>query len=166
MPVENVESVGNDAQPHSIFWLSQSRPVLPVDRQPGALARAILSEIEESAARFAAVGEEASINLRCLKEMQEEREILATLLGHGEVSAVVEAVERSEIHETSIPCVWWVTHRNADGETIRESIEITGVPEVIVGDRKAISYGLETLRIAWPFRMHRLPAATANAGEK
>src|SRR5689334_10993208 len=138
MPIENVESAGNDVQPHSIFWLSQSRPVLPVDKQPGALARAILSEIEESASRFAAVGEEASINLRCLKEMQEEREILATLLGHGEVSATVDAVERSEIHETSIPCVWWVSHWNAEGDKVRESIEITRVPEVIVGDRKAI----------------------------
>ncbi|WP_212785215.1 hydrogenase expression/formation C-terminal domain-containing protein [Ferrigenium kumadai] len=143
--------------------MSQSNTVLTVDKESGALARAVLSDIEECASRFAAVGEEASISLRCLKAMPEEREILATLLGHGEVSAIVEAVDRSEIHETSIPCVWWVSHRNAEGETIRESIEITGVPDVIIGDRRAIPYGLETLRIAWPFRMHRLSTATANA---
>lgn len=158
LPVDNVEPAVacNEAQPHPVSRMSQSRPALPAGSEPGDSARAILSEIEECASRFAAVGEEASINLRCLKAMPEERDILASLLGHGEVSAIVEAVERSEIHETSVPCVWWVRHRNAEGETVRESIEITGVPEVIIGDRKAVSYGLEALRIAWPFRMQRV----------
>lgn len=158
MPVESTES---DAQPHS--W-NQSGQASPVGAEPGTSARAVLSQIEECASRFAAVGEEASISLRCLKAMPEEREILAALLGHGDVSAIVDAVERSEIHETSIPCVWWVSRRDAEGGTVRESIEIAGVPEVIKGDRKAIAYGLESLRIAWPFRMQMVHHADTHSG--
>lgn len=162
MPLENAESTlaRNHTQAHPVFWMSQSRPVLSVNAEPGTSAQAILAEIEECASRFAAVGEEASIDLRCLKAMPEEREILETLLGRGEVSAVVEALGRSEIHETSIPCVWWVRHRNSEEEIVSELIEIAEVPDVLMGDRKAVAYGLEALRIAWPFRMQRVPTAT------
>lgn len=154
MPAESVLA-HSDTQPRSVFWMSQAGPRLSVDAEPGTSARAILSEIEECASRFAAVGEEASIDLRCLKALPEEREILSALLGHGEVSARIDAIGRSEIYETSIPCVWWVCHRNTDEEIVSELIEIAEIPEVMLGDRKAVAHGLEALRIAWPFRMQR-----------
>lgn len=149
MPVENAES---DTQSHP--WTIPSQVASSTAcGEPGDSARAILSEVEECASRFSAVGEEASIDLRCLKARPEERDILATLLGRGEVSAVVAAADRSEIHETSIPCVWWVRHWNEEGEIVGDSIEITDVPDVLMGDRRAVAHGLEILRIAWPFRM-------------
>lgn len=168
MPAENAESSfsRNNAQPHPVFWMSQSRPVLSVEAEPGTSARAIISEIEECASRFAEEGEEASIDLRCLKAMPQEREILATLLGHGEVSATVETIGRSEIYETSIPCVWWVRHRNAEEEVVAELIEIAEIPEVMMGDRGAIARGLESLRSAKPFRMQRMPGVTTHSNER
>lgn len=154
MTTESAPS-GNNAQPHPVFWMTQSRPVLSVHAGPGASAQAIVAEIDACASRFAETGEETSIDLRCLKAMPEEREILATLLGRGEVSAVVGAIGRSEIYETSIPCVWWVRHRNTEDEIVGEFIEITEVPDVLMGDRKAVAQGLEMQRITWPFRTQR-----------
>lgn len=156
MPVENIES---DTQPHS--RTGQPAPPSPANVEPGDSARAILSEIEECASRFSAVGEEASIDLRCLKARPGERDILVNLLGRGEVSAVVDSIDHCEIHETSVPCVWWVRRWNEEGETVGDSIEITDVPDVLLGDRKAVVHGLEILRIAWPFRMQcAAPAGT------
>jgi hypothetical protein len=136
------------------------KPALPVDARQGASAQAIVSEVEACARRFAETGETASIDLRCLKSMPEEREILAGALGHGEVSAVVAAIGRSEIHETSIPCVWWVSHRNSEEEIVGELIEIAEVPDLLMGDRQSVAYGLEALRSAWPFRMQGAPIVT------
>lgn len=106
------------------------------------------------------------LDLRCLKAMPAEREILSTLLGRGEVSATVEALGLTEIHETAIPCVWWVRHRNADEEIVGELIEITDIPEVMLGDRKAVAHGPEALRIARPFRMQRVPGVTTHSNER
>ena len=168
MTVESAKSIpaGTGRQPHPVFWMRQSKPVLSVYAEPGASAQAILSEIEECVARFAAGGEGVSIDLRCLKSMPEEREMLAALLGHGEVSATIDASGRSELYETSVPCVWWVRHRNSEDEIVGEMIEIAEVPEVMLGDRKAVASGLEALCIAWSFRMQRAPVVTTNHNER
>lgn len=168
MPVDNPGATlaRNPAQPHPVFWMRQSGPVLSVDAEPGSSAQAVLAEIEECALRFAAAGEEASIDLRCLKAMPVEREMLANLLGCGEVSATVDAIGRSEIYETSVPCVWWVRHRNIEEEIVGELIEINEVPEVLRGDRKAVAYGLEALRVAMPFRMQKGPIVNNHTNER
>lgn len=168
MPVENARSTfaRNGAQPHPVFWMHQSKPVMSVDAEPGVSAQAILSEIEERALRFAATGEEASIDLRCLKAMPEEREMLEALLGRGEVSAVLDALGCSEIHETAISCVWWVRHRNADDEIAGELIEIAEVPDVLKGDRSAIASGLQVLRNSSPFLMRRQQNITTQTNER
>jgi len=135
--------------PHRpIFWMRPSMPTLTVEAARGASAQAIVSEIETCAARFAASGESNSIDLRFMKVMPEERETLAGLLGRGEVSAVVEALGRTEIQETAIPCVWWIRHCNSEGETVGELIEITDIPEMIASDRMAVARGLEAFRSA------------------
>lgn len=157
-------SKGTQSRP--VFWMRQGGSSLTVDAEPGSSAQAIISEIEACALRFAETGEENSIDLRCLKAMPQEREILSTLLGRGEVSAIVEALGLTEIHETAVPCVWWVRHRNADEEIVGELIEITEIPEVMLGDRKAVAHGLEALRIAWPFRMQRVPGVTTHSNER
>jgi hypothetical protein len=54
----------------------------------------------------------------------------------------------TQIRETSISCVWWISHRNPEGETVGELIEITAIPDLLVGDRESIIHGLETLRSA------------------
>lgn len=131
-----------------IFWMRPAMPTLTVEAVRGASAQAIISEIETCATRFAASGESDSIDLRFLKTMPEEREMLASLLGRGEVSVVVSALGRTEIHETAIPCVWWIRHCNSENEAVGELIEITDIPEMIVGDRMAVARGLEAFRSA------------------
>lgn len=139
---------------------------MSADAEPGTSAQAIISEIEAGALHFAETGEETLIDLRCLKAMPEERKILSTLLGCGEVSAIVEALGPTEIRETAVPCVWWVCHRNADEEVVGELIEIAEIPEVMKGDRKAIARGLETLRIARPFRMQKVSGVATPSIER
>lgn len=131
-----------------IFWMRPANHVPAVEAAPGTSARALASEIEAQAARFAAAGEDASIDLRFLKAMPSERESLASLLGRGEISAVVNALGRTEIHETAIPCVWWIRHHNDEGDIVGELIEVTTVPEIITGDRLAVARGLEAFRTA------------------
>ncbi len=155
-----------DPQSRPVFWMRQGPSSLTVDAEPGSSAQAIIAQIEACALRFAETGEENSIDLRCLKSIPQERDILATLLGRGEVSAIVEALGLTEIHETAVPCVWWVRHRNADEEIVGELIEIAEIPEVMLGDRKAVAHGLEALRIAWPFRMQRVPGITTHSNER
>jgi hydrogenase-1 operon protein HyaF len=168
MTVESAKSIpaGDGRQPHPVFWMQPRKPAASANAKPGASAQALLSEIEDCALRFAETGEENSIDLRCLKAMPEERETLASLLGHGEVTATINASGRTELYETSVPCVWWVRHRNGDDEVVGETIEIAEIPEVMLGDRKAVPYGLEALCIAWSFRMQRVPAATPTHNER
>lgn len=131
-----------------IFWMHPVKPAPAIEAAPGSSAQAVASEVEICAARFAADGEDNSIDLRFLKAMPLEREALASLLGRGEVSAVVNALGRTEIRETAIPCVWWVCHHNEEGEIVGDLIEITAVPEIITGDRMAVARGLEAFRSA------------------
>lgn len=148
------------AQRRPVYWMKQDKPAATVAARPGASAQAILSEVAASAVHFAATGETASIDLRCLKSMPEERRMLNVLLGQGEVTAVVEALGNSEIHETAIPCVWLVRHRNTEDELVGELIEIAEVPEVVAGDRKAVLPRLEALRHAWRLHMQAGEIAT------
>lgn len=168
MPLENAQSTSarNGKQPHPVFWMRQSKPAASAGAEPGVSVQAILSEIEERALRFVATGEEALIDLRCLKAMPSEREMLEILLGRGEVSAVLDALGCSEIHETAVSCVWWVRHRNADDEIVGELIEIAEVPDVLMGDRSAIASGLQALRNASPFHMQRLQNITTQTNER
>ena len=138
--------------PAPVFWMREvSKPypasiASPINVEPGASAKAIFSEIQVCAERLVAQDETSSIDLRFLKSMPDERATLATLLGHGEVSAIVDSIGRSEIQETAIPCVWWIRHFNSDNETVGELIEITDIPELLKGDRTAVAFVLESLR--------------------
>ncbi|HEX5339017.1 MAG TPA: hydrogenase expression/formation C-terminal domain-containing protein [Gallionella sp.] len=134
-----------------VFWMRKALPASGSGAEPGASAQAIISEIEACAARFAATGEMASIDLRFMKTMPAEREMLSGLLGRGEVSAVVDVLGRTEIQETSIPCVWWISHRNGAGEVVGELIEITGTPDLIQGERSSVAGALEARRAEKPF---------------
>lgn len=168
MTVESAKSIsaGDGRQPHPVFWMRQGKPEASPNAVLGASAQALLTEIEDCVSRFAAGGEEVSIDLRCLKSMPEEREMLASLLGHGEVSATIDASGRTELYETSVPCVWWVRHRNSEDEVVGEMIEIAEIPEVMLGDRKAVASGLEALCIAWSFHMQRTPGVTTTHNER
>ena len=79
---------------HAVFWMRPvgPTPTLPINAEPGASAKAIVSEIKACADRLIASGEASTIDLRFQKSMPEERAILGGLLGIGEVSAVVNSI--------------------------------------------------------------------------
>ena len=56
---------------------------------------------------------------------------LKELLGQGEVNANLNALGSTNIRETSISGVWWITHYNHEDNIIGEFIEITTCPEML-----------------------------------
>ena len=61
----------------------------------------------------------------------EEIAALKDLLGQGEINATLTALGSTNICETSISGVWWITHYNSDGTIMSECIEITMCPDML-----------------------------------
>lgn len=122
----------------------------PLQNRPGdpapSIALALLNEIEEKLHVFVRDGENSTIDLRWLIGMPREFERLRKSLGIGEVAATVRSAGCTEVQETAVPCVWWVTHRNDDGGRLGEFVEITEIPDILRSDRLAIPRGLAELR--------------------
>ena len=115
--------------------LNEPRTV-PIHFLPPAAARtgnerAVLAEIRSHLAALAERGTTAAVDLLALPLSEADRAWLREALGRGEVRAEVDAAGVSEVLETGIAGVWWVTHRNADGQTVAELIEITLLPDIL-----------------------------------
>lgn len=107
---------------------------------------AVLGEIEKVLGDYHAFGHAGAIDLRWLPLFPGDLERLREILGTGEVSAKIAALGASTVQETSIQCVWWVTHGGTDDAMIGHWIEITEVPSLLRSDRAAIPYALQELR--------------------
>ena len=116
-------------------------PALPLS----AIALAVLHEIESLLCDLRDRGEGGAIDMLRLPMPAPERRRIAEILGEGEVHATLDAQGISVVRETAIPCVWWITHRDADGEVQAETVEVTRCPALLVGDPDAISGGLSDL---------------------
>lgn len=92
---------------------------------------AILSELRDLLQTYRDKGTPGSIDLRSLPMLPGDYEALKEVLGEGEVHVVINALGPSDIHETSIPGIWWVIHRNSEGDTLTEFLEVTSVPDLI-----------------------------------
>jgi len=95
------------------------------------MAWSVLSEIGALLGRLAERGETASIDLRSLPLTGADRAQLEELLGHGEVSASLDLMGRSEIRETGLAGVWWIRHMGAGDVVSSEEIAITAVPDIL-----------------------------------
>lgn len=91
----------------------------------------LLHEIEVLLNDLVTTGKSASIDLRSLPMLPGDYEKLQEVLGQGEVSATVEALGPTQVRETAIHGVWWITHRNVDDEVTAELIEVTYLPEIL-----------------------------------
>jgi len=98
----------------------------------GGYARAVLSELYSRLLALLERGEEGAVDLRSLPMGPGDYSVLKRLLGDGEVQATVEAMGPSRVRETAMSGVWWVTHRDADGQVVAERLEVTRVPEILV----------------------------------
>jgi hydrogenase-1 operon protein HyaF len=115
------------------------------DEGPDAAA-AVLREIESLLQRLVESGETGTIDLRSLPLSPGGRAILEDTLGQGEVAATVTALGPSQIRETAIGGVWWVIHRNEDGEVAAEFIEVTLIPAILPTRPEDARDGLTKLR--------------------
>jgi hydrogenase-1 operon protein HyaF len=109
-------------------------------------AQAVLREIQSLLEQLLATGKGASIDLGSLPLTPEDYERLESSLGKGEVSAVIDSLGPSDVVETAIPGVWWVTHCNADEQVMAEFIEVSYCPEILQTAQEDVSDGLQQLQ--------------------
>lgn len=107
--------------------------------------QALLAELETSLQALLSSGKEYSIDLRSLPLFPGELEYLRETLGTGEVSVEVNALGPSSVVETAIHGVWWVTHRNGQGEVLAEFLEVSFCPDIIRAQHDDVRESLETL---------------------
>ena len=91
----------------------------------------VLHEIRSLLKDLVTSGKSASIDLRSLPLLPGDYEKLKEVLGQGEVSATIDAMGQTQVRETAVHGVWWVTHYNSDENIIAESIEVTYIPEIL-----------------------------------
>lgn len=108
-----------------------------VDSSPGQLL-AILSELLSKLTVLNREGSTDSIDLRTLPMFPGDYEQLKETLGYGEINVSINAMGPTEIYETAIPGIWWITHYNSEDENIAEYIEITALPELLKTDPQEI----------------------------
>ncbi len=106
----------------------------------------LLREVVDHLDRLLGGGKGDAIDLRALPVMgSDELGYLRELLGTGEVAARVEAMGLTEVRETALPAVWWVTYFGADGAVVAERIEIARVPEILEARDADIRWGRQRL---------------------
>jgi hydrogenase-1 operon protein HyaF len=97
----------------------------------GGYAPAILREVETSLATLVESGRASRIDLSSLPMGPRDFERLREALGQGEVNATIEALGPTQVRETVVHGVWWITHMNVDGTKVAEFLDITHVPEIL-----------------------------------
>lgn len=117
-----------------------------VDGLAAANAHAVLREIESLLGHLVATGEAGVIDLKGLPMAPADFDVLGGALGQGEVTATIHAGGESTVRETAFPGVWWVVHRNEDGEVAAEFIEVARVPEILTSQPEDMESGLARLR--------------------
>jgi hydrogenase-1 operon protein HyaF len=98
---------------------------------PSPYLLALLKEIQDMLTQLLEHNSSNSIDIRSLPMMPGDYEQLKQLLGEGEVTATIDSLGPSQIRETAIPGVWWVTHHNAEDEVLTEFIEVTELPGIL-----------------------------------
>ena len=101
----------------------------------------LLNEIIHALDRLLNDDEPTVIDLASLPFAPGELEELETALGRGELNAELDALGKSLIRETAYPGVWWVEHRNTEGELVGRYIEITRSPEILMSQDADIGAG-------------------------
>lgn len=108
--------------------------------------RAILQELMDMVIALVETGATNFIDLRSLPLLPGEIEQLRLVLGEGEVEAIVTALGPTHIHETLVPGVWWVTHKNSNDEVISEFIEVTSLPEILLTQHEEMWNSVDILK--------------------
>jgi hydrogenase-1 operon protein HyaF len=91
----------------------------------------VLHEVRHALERLVASGASTLIDLRSMPFGPGDEARLTTLLGTGEVHAVVDSLGPTIVQETAIPGVWLVDYQNAEGHRLALHLEVTCVPSLL-----------------------------------
>jgi hydrogenase-1 operon protein HyaF len=97
----------------------------------GGGVAAILMELATCLDRLAQHEESAVIDLRSLPMSPSDRLELQQALGSGEVEATLNAEGASTLRETQFAGIWWIEHRDRDGEVTAELLEVARFPQIL-----------------------------------
>jgi hydrogenase-1 operon protein HyaF len=106
----------------------------------------LLNEIVHALDRLLGDNEPTMIDLASLPFAPGELAELEAALGTGELTAELDALGKSLVRETAYPGVWWVEHRNTEGEIVGRYIEVTRSPEILMSQDADIGAGRAKLR--------------------
>lgn len=126
---------------------------------------AILSELQFKLQQLIDTGTSDSIDLRSLPLFPGDYEQLKQHLGHGEIHVSIDAMGPSEIYETTIPGIWWVSHFNNQDENIAEYIEVTPLPELLKSNHQDIQQGEQQLQLLIDQYIHNLQSEQGEGDE-
>ena len=101
----------------------------------------ILHEVVHALDRLLEEQEPTVIDLASLPFAPGELEKLEEYLGSGELTAELDALGTSHIRETAYPGVWWLEHRNTEGDVVGRYLEITRTPEILMSQDADITAG-------------------------
>jgi hydrogenase-1 operon protein HyaF len=112
----------------------------------GGGVTAILAELAARLERLAANGDTALIDLRSLPMSPSDRSELLLALGQGEVTATLDAQGESTLRETAFAGIWWIVHRDRDGQVTSELLEVTSAPQILAAVPQDIACAAVALR--------------------
>lgn len=92
----------------------------------------ILVELAAHAENYASGGSPHAINLTLLPLSETEIGFLEERLGNGSVEVLSRGYGKCEVKSTATRDLWWVRYYNSMGTLILNSVEVIGVPEVVV----------------------------------
>ena len=105
----------------------------------------VLHEVRHALADLIEKNKTAIIDLGAIPFAPGDERVLDSILGDGEVHAVLQTLGDSHVRETSICGVWRVDHMDTSGEYQSRFIEVTYLPEILKTHFEDAVKGLETL---------------------
>jgi len=100
--------------------------------------RPLLHELQHALRALIDDNTERQIDLRSLPLTSFEEARIETLLGSGEVRALINSLGNSEVRETAFAGVWVVTHFNEAGDVVGKYIEVTHCPWLLQAQREDV----------------------------
>ena len=108
----------------------------------------LLRQLEQALEDLLATGESTVVDLGAMPYSRQDEEDLRAQLGHGEVSATLNAFGPTLIEETALPGVWLIEHRDADDRRLTLQLEVARIPSILVTPEEDIGDGLAALKVA------------------
>ena len=112
----------------------------------GDNAHALLHEIVSLLEHLLEHDEPSHIDLQAIPLTTEDLELLAEVLGEGDINAEILDYGVTRISASGIPGVWWVVQLDDNEQTIGQFIEINYCPEALIAEDEDIREGRDALK--------------------